>query len=361
MSDFVDEFSPFAQASFQELLEQLGTPGEDVAEAWPADHLQAMAATGVATWDIPTAWNGRELPPGQMLEGLRQLASASLVSTFIWTQRSAAVRRIATSTNSAAQNLLLPQLRDGAIFATVGISHLTTSGQHLAKPLVEVRPADNGYELHGLVPWSTGATQADVLVTGGTLDDGRQILAAIPTDRPGLDVQPPMQLMAMNASQTGAVQLNGVRISADEVLHGPVERVMQQGTGGGAGSLGTSALAIGAAAGTIRGMQTEATKRPNLQEYIKPLQAEHDALLTELRQAIAGEHPSGQASEQIRQQANSLVMRSAQAWLAATKGAGYIAGHPAERAVRESMFFLVWSCPQPVLAANMQEFACPLR
>ena len=70
MSDFVDEFSPFAQASFQELLEQLSTPGEDVAEAWPADHLQAMAATGVATWDIPTAWNGRELPPGQMLEGL---------------------------------------------------------------------------------------------------------------------------------------------------------------------------------------------------------------------------------------------------------------------------------------------------
>ena len=102
MSDFVDEFSPFAQASFQELLEQLSTPGEDVAEAWPADHLQAMAATGVATWDIPTAWNGRELPPGEMLEGLRQLASASLVSTFIWTQRSAAVRRIALGPDRAA-------------------------------------------------------------------------------------------------------------------------------------------------------------------------------------------------------------------------------------------------------------------
>jgi hypothetical protein len=44
--------------------------------------------------------------------------------------------------------------------------------------------------------------------------------------------------------------------------------------------------------------------------------------------------------------------------LAASKGAGFVAGHPAERAVREAMFFLVWSCPQPVVSAALREFAC---
>jgi hypothetical protein len=52
------------------------------------------------------------------------------------------------------------------------------------------------------------------------------------------------------------------------------------------------------------------------------------------------------------------VLRATQAQLAASKGAGFVRGHPAERAVREAMFFLVWSCPQPVLAAALREFAC---
>jgi len=135
--------------------------------------------------------------------------------------------------------------------------------------------------------------------------------------------------------------------------------VMQHGTGGGAGSLGTSALAIGATAGTLRYLTEEMQRRPDLQEFVVPLQTECDRLTTELRLAATGDHPAGSAAvEHLRRQANSLVLRSAQSWLAATKGAGYVSGHPAERAVRESMFFLVWSCPQPVLDANLRELAC---
>jgi hypothetical protein len=50
------------------------------------------------------------------------------------------------------------------------------------------------------------------------------------------------------------------------------------------------------------------------------------------------------------------VVRAAQAALTATKGAGYVTGHPVERLVRESLFFLVWSCPQAVTDA----FLCDL-
>lgn len=350
----------FKSADFCSLLDTLRQlPCDDLPHAWPSQHLAAMAGASVTTWDIPTEFDGLDLSPEDMLEGLRFLASANLVATFVLTQRSAAVRRIATSSNDFARQQLLPKLLSGEIFATVGISHLTTSGQHLKKPLVQATETDNGFELNGLVPWATGATKADYLVTGGELEDGRQILVAIPSDREGLDVQPPSRLMALNASQTGAFNLNHVAVSAAEILHGPVDAVMRQGTGGGAGSFGTSALAIGAAGGTLQQFAVEASKRSELNEYIAPFQAEHDQLLSDLRLAVTGNHSVGSnAAEQIRQRANSLVMRSAQAWLAATKGAGFVSGHPAEQAVRESMFFLVWSCPQPVLDANLREFSC---
>jgi hypothetical protein len=51
------------------------------------------------------------------------------------------------------------------------------------------------------------------------------------------------------------------------------------------------------------------------------------------------------------------VTRAAQAALTASKGTGFVVGHPAERLVRESAFFLVWSCPQAVASAVMCELA----
>ena len=66
---------------------------------------------------------------------------------------------------------------------------------------------------------------------------------------------------------------------------------------------------------------------------------------------------SDRAAEQLRSAANSLALRSAQAALAAAKGTGYVQGHPAGRWCREALFFLVWSCPQPVMAANLCELA----
>lgn len=351
----------FTSPEFLSLLEELQqSTCDDSVDAWPRPQLAAMAQAGITAWDVPVEWGGVDFGPVNQAEGLRLLASRCLVSTFVWTQRSAAVRRIATSDNQAAKQSLLPRLLSGEIFATVGISHLTTSGQHLKTPLVTAQDDGDGFLLSGIVPWATSATQADYLITGGTLPDGQEILVSLPTDRQGVAVQPPLALMGLNASQTGAIKLDNVRVDAADVLHGPMTGVMRSGTGGGAGSVGTSALAIGAAAGSLRQFANEAERRPELAEFVDPLMAECDRLTADLNAAALGTAPAN-AAEQLRQNANSLVLRSAQAWLAATKGAGYVAGHPAEQAVRESMFFLVWSCPGAVLAGNLRELSCGLQ
>jgi hypothetical protein len=132
-----------------------------------------------------------------------------------------------------------------------------------------------------------------------------------------------------------------------------------KGAAGGTGSVTTSALAVGAAAGVLEHFAAEAIKRPELEEIVRPLAEERAAISADIRRLLASpQPPAGLSSESIRRRANSLALRASQAYLAASKGAGFVRGHPAERAVREAMFFLVWSCPQPVVNAALRQFAC---
>ena len=124
---------------------------------------------------------------------------------------------------------------------------------------------------------------ADYVVTGGTLDDGRQLLIALPTQLPGVDVEPPARLLALNGSQTASISLDGVKVSSDHILAGPVAGVMQQGRGGGTGSLTTSVLATGLAGRAIGRLEREASSRPELQESAAPLCAELERLRADMR------------------------------------------------------------------------------
>jgi hypothetical protein len=85
------------------------------------------------------------------------------------------------------------------------------------------------------------------------------------------------------------------------------------------------------------------------------LRREHAALEQNLLALAGGE--SVCSNEDLRAAANSIALRATQAALAAAKGSGYVVGHPAGRWCREALFFLVWSCPQGVLAANLCELA----
>lgn len=311
-------------------------------------------------WVIPTACGGSDVSACQLMEGYDQLATACLVTTFILTQRNGACQRIAAADEVDVIGAeLLPPLARGELFATVGISHLSTSRQHLAQPAVAVRLSAGELRLTGEVPWVTGAAQADFIVTGGTCDDGRQVLIAVPRDAPGVACGPPVELLALSASGTASLHLDDVRLPARYRLAGPEIGIMRRG-GGGTGSVATSALAVGVVERAVRMLEEEASRREPLREAARPLRGELEQLREDLLASLAPgavDTPACSA-ESLRQRANALVLRATQAALTASKGAGFVQGHPAERAVREALFFLVWSCPQPVAAAALRQFAC---
>jgi alkylation response protein AidB-like acyl-CoA dehydrogenase len=168
-------------------------------------------------------------------------------------------------------------------------------------------------------------------------------------------VAAPLPLVGVSASWTGPVQLEGVEVTTDWVIAGPRPDVMASGVGAGTGGYETSTLAIGVAQAALGFLAVEASRRADLRPPLEALKHELDGLRSDLLAVVRGERPC--TKEAVRQRANSLVLRASQAALAAAKGSGYVVGHPAGRWCREALFFLVWSCPQPVANANLCELA----
>ncbi len=343
-----------ALASLCERLARLG--GElDRSEQWPAEQLSSCGEAGVFRWFMPRHWGGFEWNDADVTRGYLRMSAACLTTTFIITQRTGACLRIAGSENQPLKERLLAPLASGEMFATVGISHLTTSRRHLGRPVLAARQDGDDYILDGFSPWVTGADHAQVIVTGAVLDDGQQILLALPTDLPGVEIPAPPRLVGITASHTGEVRLHGVRVARELLLAGPAENVMRSGVGAGTGGLQTSTLAVGLAGAAIHYLEQETAARPDLAKPAGELRREHHSLESTLLALAEGQQVC--TSDELRSRANSLALRASQAALGAAKGTGYIVGHPAGRWCREALFFLVWSCPQGVLAANLCELA----
>ena len=332
------------------------------------------------------------------------LAFGCLTTAFIMTQRHAAIRRIESS-NHSSRDRWLREIRSGEAFATVGISHLTTSRRHLSTPPVQayravhankagqaarvdqadrvdnVRADGERWILHGSIPWVTGAFSSDYIVVGAveraptenseisrnsdavmpTPAHARELLFLLPTSTAGVKPGQGMELLALSSSCTDEVHLDGVELSDAHLLHGPCDNVMAASqsksptSNSGAGGAQTSALALGLAACAIDWLDTESKNRPNLKPYAENLVNAWEGLYEKLVSIEDGNPPSD--SNALRKQCNDLALQSTQAALAAAKGAGFLENHPVSKWCKEAMFFLVWSCPQWVAEAHLCSFS----
>lgn len=302
----------------------------------------------LAQWERQT-----ELHRTHPLEYYVALAYGCLTTAFIMTQRHAAIRRIETSENQRVAEWLL-EILSGDAFATVGISHLTTSRQHLAIPPVTIRWEGDRGSLQGSIPWVTGGAYAKYLVAGAVdaSSPEKQYLIMLELPLAGVRPGPGMPMVALTSSCTDVVDLNDIWIDRKDVLHGPHENVMAASNTGGAGGLQTSALAIGLAACAIEYLQQESRDRPLLRDHAENLERKWVVLYESLISAKPELDPG-----QLRKGANDLALHSTHAALSAAKGAGFVDGHPVGRWCREALFFLVWSCPQSVSDAHLCTFS----
>jgi len=338
------------------LFERLSANANDAdrSAAWPTDSWEAIVQAGVTAWCIPKTHGGLELGAIEILIGYERLAGACLTTAFILSQRDAAARRIRDSGEDGLARELLRPLACGGRFATVGVSQLTTSRQHGAPALVASGNAD-GFVLDGVMPWVTGADQADHVVAGAVLADGKQLLIIVPMDCAGVRVAPPLPLAALVGSRTSEVTCQSVQLPRRWLLTGPAPQIMTSGRGG-TGGLETSCLALGHAGAAIDDLMREAAVRPDLRSIAEQLDASRQSLRSDLHK-LATERAALDAAFTLRARANALALNATQAALTASKGSGFVSPHPAQRRARQALFFLVWSCPRPAAEATLLHLA----
>jgi alkylation response protein AidB-like acyl-CoA dehydrogenase len=312
---------------------------------WRSGALAALARHGVLAMFVPRDAGGTGAAEQDIVAALAAIAERCLTTALALSQWAAAVRIIAGGPPAVRERL--PRLAAGAEFTTVGISQLTTSRQHGQAPALVATSEEGVWRLDGVCPWVTGADSVATIVTGAATDDGGRRFFVVTAESPGLEIDPPLALLALDGSRTAEVRFRGVRVT-ETISAGP--------DGPRTGGLATTALAVGATRASIALVAGEAAARPALAPIAAGLAAEATDLTARLDAAAThGVEPADR--DRLRADANGLVVRAAQAALTAAKGAGFVRGHPAERLARESLFFLVWSCPQAVSGAVLCELA----
>lgn len=312
---------------------------------WRSGACAALARHGVLAGFVPADAGGTGAVETELVAALAAIAERCLTTALALSQWAAAVRIVAGGPTESRRRL--PALARGEHLTTVGISQLTTSRQHGPAPALVAAPEAGSWRLDGLCPWVTGADSVDTIVTGAATAAGERMFCVVPTNAAGLEIGPPLDMLALTGSRTAPVRFRGVR-AMEVIPAGP--------DGPRTGGLATTALAVGATRAAVALVQAEAGARPGLVPVATGLGGEVEALAARLTAAAAdGLAPADR--DRLRADANGLVVRAAQAALTAAKGAGFVRGHPAERLARESLFFLVWSCPQAVSGAVLCELA----
>lgn len=329
----------------------------DLAGTWPDRLWSSLVEARATRWSIPIESGGDDLDRSTLLTRYARVAEGSLTAAFILSQHDASVRRLLASGPTATAQSWLKKIADGDAFTTVGISQLTTSQRHGSSALTARRVA-GGYVLNGVMPWVTAAERAAVLVTGAVVAGANeQLLIAVPTDRNGVNICPAFDLAALQASRTTEVGCSDVFVASDEILIGPTSDVMAEANKpGGTGGLETSALALGQARAAIDALGEQALRRQELHAPLNALRRSWRDQWTLLIDA-ATESPAAPPASRVRENANALVGRASQAYLTARKGSGFLRSDPAQRWARQALFFLVWSCPAPIAAAAIRDFA----
>lgn len=328
-----------------------GADAADGQPVWPAASWEALREAGVPSWSVTADYGGRGLSTSELLHGYEALAGACLTTAFILSQRESACRRILAGVSEDLRRELLPRLARAEQFATVGLSQLTTSRQH-GRPALVAQPQGGSFILNGSMPWVTSAGQADHLVTGATLEDGRQILAIVPRDLRGMTIRPPLDLMALRGSLTAEVRCEELVVERRWLLAGPATHVLATGGKGGTGGVETSCLALGLAGAALDYVAGETITRVEWRATAQRLEGVRIQLRHDLHALAAGE-AGGDAAARLRARANALVIRASQVALVVAKGAGFVHPHAAQRWARQALFFLVWSCPRPAAEATL--------
>ena len=301
---------------------------------------------------------GTHHQPGTLAEQadvIRTLASACMATAFsTWAQRMA-IGYLSAWGTPTLRATLLPDLLDGT---RAGATAMATAFQDALglrevgvladdrrdrQPIREDDPGDGEVVLDGTIPWASNLfSDGAVVVLPARTHDGRRLIVAVTTDQPGVTLRDHPPLLALGATASTSVQLDGVRVPAAHVLTDRFLDFLADVRSSflllqTAFCLGLADTALESAAGRFEGPAVV-------------LAPDHDALVARRNELavtfsdlLAHGGPADERLVELRLAAGQLGVDATRHESCVRGGAGYLATAPTARRLREATFLPIQS------------------
>ncbi|QBI19478.1 acyl-CoA dehydrogenase [Egibacter rhizosphaerae] len=158
-----------------------------------------------------------------MVAIVRAVARQDLASAFsVWAHR--AVIEYLARWGGERDAGTLDALRRGARPGSTAMASAFQQAAGLGELTVTATPIDGGWRLDGQVRWASNLYPDTVVVlpaaTTGSRDpdDGHDLVVALPLDREGVEVRDEPPLLALQATRSSSIRLEGIEVTGDEVL-----------------------------------------------------------------------------------------------------------------------------------------------
>jgi alkylation response protein AidB-like acyl-CoA dehydrogenase len=272
---------------------------------------------------------------------VRELATASLAAAFsAWSQRMV-IEYLRCCPPPESESDLVRALRTGEVTGATALAPAISDLAGRAELPVVAVPDGDGWRLAGRIGWASNLFDDAVVVTPArTRDEGRLVVLFRRT-APGVTPTPLHDLLGLNGTGTGALELDGVRVGSGQVLSDDLPDFMAVCRP--AMLLQQSALAVGLADAALDHAGRQLTG------VTAVVRAEHEELAGRRDEvAIRMEDQAGSRVgssprdlARLRLDAMDVAARAVRLESAVSGGSGYLAGSDTARRVREAAFLPV--------------------
>lgn len=284
---------------------------------------------------------GLDLP--EQAEVVRTLARACTATAFsVWAHRTA-IAYLTRWGSAALRDHILPDLLAGRRTAATAMATAFQAALGLRELGVTASPTDDGVTLRGTIPWASNLfDDGAVVVLPARTEDGRNLIVAITTDQPGVRLLPYPQLLALDATASTTVKLDGVAVTAEWILTDrfldfladvrPAFLLLQTAL-----ALGLADASLEAAAPPLEGANVV------LAEDHARLRTDREHLDTTFARRLAAPAPADDELVRLRLAAAELAVDATRHEATTTGGAGYLATSATARRLREAAFLPIQS------------------
>ncbi|WP_445166764.1 acyl-CoA dehydrogenase family protein [Mycolicibacterium sp. Dal123E01] len=181
----------------------------------PDSHWETLADAGLYGIAAPVEAGGPGLDLPQIIEILETMAGGCLATAFTWVQHHGMLASLAATNNHALRDEVVPGAIAGRIRGGVAFA-----GAVPVPPRMRAQRVADGWRLSGHAPFVSGWGVIDVIqISAGDVETGDIVAGLVYAEpQPGITAVSAQALFVADASQTVALEVDGLFIPDDRIV-----------------------------------------------------------------------------------------------------------------------------------------------